>query len=153
MNKIRLKVPSVGFYFLALALIVAVAAFVTSFKVYGIFGYHTNRWVVFTSFAAIWLLAFFIVNTLFAGEKPFWTMPLFAAVCALLVFAAVLFIQPCLSPIGVYFTVHNMGDVEVNALGVPRAIVTTVLYVVALVLTLIASFCPLTVKEKGGESL
>lgn len=145
MNKLKLNKPFVGFFLMAVALVFTFVAFIMSFKVYNIFGYATNRWAVFLSFAALWFALFLMVNSLIAGEKPFWTSLLYVAVCIALTFAAILFIQPCLAPIGIYFTVGNMGDVEANAAGVPRAIATTVLYVVALLCMVASAFCP-TVK-------
>lgn len=145
MNKLKLNKPFVGFFLMAVALVFTFVAFIMSFKVYNIFGYATNRWAVFLSFAALWFALFLMVNSLIVGEKPFWASLLYVAVCIALTFAAILFIQPCLAPIGIYFTVGNMGDVEANAAGVPRAIATTVLYVVALLCMVASAFCP-TVK-------
>lgn len=148
MNKLRLKTPHVGFYLIALSFVLTFVAFIMTFRVYNIFGYRINRWVIFTSVAALWLMGFFLVNALFTGDKQFWVAPIYAVICILLVFAAILFIQLCLAPIGIYFTVNNMGDVEANALGVPRAIAATVLYVVALLCVTVASFFPMAAKQK-----
>lgn len=137
MNK--LKLPHVGFILIALAFILTLAAFILTFIVYRIFGYNLNRWLIFLSVAALWLTAFLLVNSLFAGDNPFWTHLLYGAICIALTFSAILFIQPVLAPMGVYFTVA-MGDVETNAAGVPRAIVAVALYVAALFLTVAASF-------------
>lgn len=146
MNK--LKKPHIGFIFMALAFVLTIVAFSMSFVVYGIFGYAVNRWGVFLAVAAFWLTGFLLVNALFAGERPFWVSLLYVGVCVALTFAAILFIQPCLAPMGIYFTVGNMGDVEANAAGVPRAIVTVVLYVVALLCMVVAAFCPAVSGEK-----
>lgn len=148
MNKIKLQVPHVGFYLTIAAFVFTVVAFILGFVVYHIFGYAVNRWEVFCAVAALWLMGFLLVNSLFAGERPVWTAPLYAVVCVLLTFAAILFIQPCLSPIGIYFTVNNMGDVEANAAGVPRAIATTVLFVIALISMTVAAFAPMARPKK-----
>lgn len=141
MIKLKNK-PFVGFYCMAVAFVLTFVAFIIFLEVYGIFGYATNRWAIFLSFAALWFTAFIIVNSLFVGEKPFWVSLLYVAICVALTFAAILFIQPCLAPMGIYFTVGNMGDVEANAAGVPRAIAATALYVVALVSMVVAAFVP-----------
>lgn len=150
MNKI--KIPHAGFALNAVAFATTLAAFILGLVVYNIFGYTVNRWGVFCTVAALWLMGFLLVNSLLAGERPFWTAPLYALVCLLITFSAVLFIQPCLSPIGIYFTVNNMGDVEANAAGVPRAIVTTVLYVVAVLAMIAASFLPAVAEKKEVEA-
>ena len=150
MIKREFKIPFVGFFLMAVALILTFVAFIMSFKVYTIFGYATNRWAVTLSFAALWLTAFLIANSLIAGEKPFVISLFYVAVCMMLTFAAIMFIQPCLAPMGIYFTVGNMGDVEANAAGVPRAIATVALYVVALLHMVVAAFFPaVIVKEKN----
>lgn len=151
MNKLKLNKPFVGFFLMALTLILTFVAFIMSFRVYNIFGYAINRWAVFLTFAALWFTAFLIVNALFVGERPFWVSLLYVAVCVALTFAAILFVQPCLAPMGIYFTVGNMGDVEANAAGVPRTIVTVVLYVVALLLMVVSAFCPSVVVERSSE--
>ena len=148
MKKLEIKKPFVGFFLMAVTLVLTLVAFIMSFKVYRIFGYALNRWAVFLSFAALWFTAFLIVNALLVGEKPFWASLIYVAVCVALTFAAILFIQPCLAPMGIYFTVGNMGDVEANAAGVPRTIVTVALYVVALLCMVASAFCP-AVKDSG----
>ena len=154
MSKRQFKVPFLGLSILSVSWLCTLVAFIMSFKVYNIFGYATNRWAVFLSFASLWLIAFLIVNSLFAGEKPFWADFLYVAVCVALTFAAILFIQPCLAPMGIYFTVGNMGDVEANAAGVPRAIATVALYVVALIHMLVAAFVPsvIVIKKKTATN-
>ncbi|MBE7086977.1 MAG: hypothetical protein E7369_01595 [Clostridiales bacterium] len=149
MKLYNLKRLNVGFYFTLLSLIVSVAALVLFIITYNIFGYNFNRMVFFMTFLSIWLMGFITVNTIFMGEKPFWVSYLYVLITVLLVFSFVQFLNPCLSPIGIYFTVHNMGDVETNALGVPRSIATGVLYLIAIVCNLVASFTPSV--TKGGE--
>ncbi|MCH5157128.1 MAG: hypothetical protein J1G02_04555 [Clostridiales bacterium] len=154
MSKRQIRIPFLGLSILSVSWICTLVAFIMSFKVYKIFGYATNRWAVFLSFAALWLITFLMVNSLFAGEKPFWADLLYVAVCVALTFAAILFIQPCLAPMGIYFTVGNMGDVEANAAGVPRAIATVALYIVALLGMLIAAFVPafIGIRKKDAVS-
>lgn len=149
MKLYNLKSLHVGFFFTLLSLILSIVALVLFVITYNIFGYNLNRWVFLMTFMSIWLMGFVTVNTIFNGEQPFWVSYLYVIVTTLLVFSLVQFINPCLSPIGVYFTV-NMGDVETNALGVPRAIATAVFYVLAIIFNLIASFLPSV--SKGGEN-
>ena len=74
------------------------------------------------------------------GDKPFWVDVLYIIAMFALVISAIKFITPCLSPIGIYFTVHNMGDVEANAAGVPRSIAGIVIFVLAIVCLAVAAF-------------
>lgn len=149
--KITLKKPGAGFYLCAVALALSLAALVLFIRVYGIFGYTFNRWVFFMNFAACWLLAFYAVNTVLAGDSPFWASYLLVAVPFLLLLAGLAFIQPCLSPIGIYFTVHNMGDVATMEAGVPPSIAAAALYVLASVLSAAAGFFSPVGREKKGN--
>lgn len=142
--------PNAGFLFLVIALLVTVAAFAMSFVTYDVFGTATNGWLVFLTVGAMWFLLFLLVNVFVGGSRPLWAGALYAVVCLFLTLAALLFIKPCLAPIGIYFTVHNMGDVETNDKGVPLSIAATVLYVVALFFVIAAAFVP-AAKEEGEE--
>lgn len=129
--KITVKKPSVGLYLTFAVLALAVAALILYIRVYGIFAYSFNRWVFFMTFAACWLLSFYAVNSVLAGDNPVWASCVPVIVPFLLLLSGLLFISPCLSPIGIYFTVHNMGDVATMEAGVPPAIVTAGLYVLS----------------------
>ena len=145
---IKIQNLKIGFYLTAISLICCIAAMIAFFFTYNVFSYQFNRWVFFMTFLAIWGLAFMCVNTVLVGEKPFWVSYVHVLASLLIMLSAILFIRPCLSPIGIYFTVHNMGDVETNAVGVPASIVTAALYIVALICNVVASFLT-SVKEKG----
>ncbi len=137
---IKIKRPGLGFYFTAGSLIFTAAALAMFFRTYDVFGYAINRWALFMTLLSVWCLLFRTMNTLFAGEKPFWASYVHVLVSLLLVLSLLLVIKPCLSPIGIYFTVHNMGDVETNAVGVPASIITAACYLAAVVCNLIAGF-------------
>lgn len=146
------KIPFVGSFLMLAALGLNIAALILGIFVYRVFGYALDRWGIFVSVAALWFTAFLLIEGILMGEKPRWVGVFYAAICVCLVFAAVLFIRPCLSPIGIYFTVHNMGDVAANAVGVPLSIVTASLYVGALLCVAVASFIP-AVWDKEVRSL
>lgn len=137
---IKMKRLGVGFYFAAVSLIFTAAALAMFLRTYNVFGYVINRWALFMTLLTLWCLLFRTMNTLFVGEKPFWASYVHVLVSLFLVFSLLLVIKPCLSPIGIYFTVHNMGDVETNAIGVPASIVTAACYLLAIVCNLIAAF-------------
>lgn len=148
----KIKMPHAGFFLTLAAFVLTIVAFSLSLNVYAMLGYRLNRWVVFLTVGALWLMLFFLCNGLFMGDRPFWVAPLYAVVGLFLTFAALLFIQPCMTPIGIYFTVGNMGDAATNAVAVPRAITAVALYVAALVLFIVAAFCP-TVVERTSEKI
>ena len=143
----KMKKPGIGFILLSLSLVCVIVAFVLYLKTYSIFEYDTNRWGISCTILAIWFLLFININGLFKGEKPFWTSIIYGVVISLLVVAVTQFINPCLAPMGIYFTVI-MGNVEQILAGVPRAIAGAVFYVVAIVLILVSSFLPLNRKER-----
>lgn len=138
---------SVGTYLLFVAFLLLSAAFVMHFLTFSAFNYQADKWVIALSAIALWSVAFLLFERLFGyrffAADVFFPIAAFATVLALLKF-----LIPCLSPIGIYFTVHNMGDVEANAIGVPRSIVTIVLYLVGAVLLLVSAFLN---RSKDGE--
>ncbi len=148
MKTLKVKKPAVGFYLLAAALAVIIAAFIVSVDTFRVFHYDLDKWVVALNVIILWTLVCILANSFFLGDKflPsvfFYGIALFCTVIALFKL-----LIPCLSPIGIYFTVHNMGDVEANALGVPRCIAGVALYVVAIVLLTTSAFMRVS---KGGD--
>lgn len=144
---IKIKKPSLGFWLLTAGLVLSIVAFVLYFMTYSALGYNQDYWVIAMMVIAYWSFACLLVNGLLAGNKPFFMDIFFAITAFALVFATIKFLTPCLSPIGIYFTVHNMGDVEANAIGVPRAIAGVVFYVLSVVCVVVASFVNLFKKE------
>lgn len=142
-----IKKPSIGFWFVSAGLALSIVAFALYFSTYKALGYNQDYWVIAMMVIALWGFGCLIVNGLLAGNKPFFMDIFYALVAFALVFATIKFITPCLSPIGIYFTVHNMGDVEANAIGVPRAIAGAVFYVLSVVCVVVASFVNFFKKE------
>lgn len=148
MRKRRL---TVGFYTTVLALILLIAGAFIALRAYDVFSYKLDRWAVVLFVVGAWATVFLLLNTLLRGERPFGlTVLLTGTAIFSLVLALCLFIKPCLSPIGIYFTVHNMGDVETNAVGVPLSIVAAAVFLGAIVLLLLSSFGRLE-KDKYRE--
>ncbi len=144
----KLKKPSAGFYVLASGFVLAIVAFILSFATYDAFGYRRNLWVIAMMILSLWSMLCLLCNALLAGDRPAF-MDVFYLIAAFgLGISALLFFTPCLSPIGIYFTVHNMGDVEANAVGVPRAIACIVIFVLAVICVIAASFMRLSAKRK-----
>lgn len=139
-----IKKPSFGFWLITAGLQLSIVAFVLYFMTYKALGYSQDYWVIAMMVIALWSFACLLVNGLFAGNKPFFMDFFYILATFSLVIATIKFITPCLSPIGIYFTVHNMGDVEANAIGVPRAIAGVVFYLLAIVCVRVASFVNLS---------
>ncbi len=144
----KLKKPSIGWYFLLASFLCCIVAFALFLSTYSVFRYETNRWAVSCMILSIWGLLFLLVNTLWKGDYPSFCNVIYGVVTFLILFAFTQFINPCLSPIGIYFTVHNMGDVATNAIGVPRAIIASVFFILATCCTMIAAFLSPVRKEK-----
>lgn len=140
MKPLTVKRPRTGFYLTAAALVTAVIAFITYLLTFDAFHYATDRWVTALMIIAIWTLACLIVCGLLFGDEPFYIDILRVAAVFCMTVATLKFLLPCLSPIGIYFTVHNMGDVEANAIGVPRSIVCVVFCVISVVLMMVSAF-------------
>ncbi len=147
MKMLSIKKPAVGFYLAAAALIVFITAFCFSIATFNIFASETDKWVIAMNVLGIWLLVCILANSFFMGEK-FTLISLFygaAMMCAIIALFKLLI--PCLSPIGVYFTV-NMGDRETQAKIVSKCLPGVALYVVSIVLLIVSSFMKIS---KGGE--
>lgn len=149
----KLKKPSVGFWLTLVCFVFAIVAFVLYFTTFKALNYENNLWVIALSIIALWSMLCLLVNGLLAGNKPFFMDIFYVLAVFSLVLAMILFLSDCLSPIGIYFTVHNMGDVEANAAGVPRCIAGVAFYSVSFLMMIIAGFLKLMSekKVKGGE--
>lgn len=152
LKKIKLNKPSIGFYLLAGSLVLSIVAFVYYSLTYSAFGYSQNRWVIAMTVISFWSFLCLLGYSLFGDGKAIW-MDIFYLIIAFgLTISTVLFLTPCLSPIGIYFTVGNMGDVEANAIGVPRCITGVVFYVLAILSVIAAAFFRRTAKRKEVQS-
>ena len=143
------KVPGFGFGAAALALVCTIVGFVMFFLTYAAGGYAISRWTIMCSVLSMWLLVLLMLNGIFAGEKPVWTAVIYAVIAFLLTYGTIRFIQPCLTQIGIYFTV-NMGDVEMNRIVTFRSITSAAFYVAAIIMTIVSAFLPMTFR--GGKS-
>ncbi len=144
---LKLNKPRAGFYLLASAFVLVIGGFVLYFGAFDALSYSDDRWVIALTVIAFWSMAFLLVNSVLAGDKPFWTGVFYVIIVFALMFAFARFLSACLSPIGIYFTV-TMGDMEAYALGVPRCIAGVICYVLATVCTIVAAFNK-PVKEGG----
>ena len=148
---IKLKKPHAGFYLLAVSFVFAVVAFIMYFLTFNAFHYSTDRWVTGLTLIAFWSILFLLISSLISGDDPFYVDIFYVIAAFCLTIATIKFLIPCLSPIGIYFTVHNMGDVEANAIGVPRSIVCVVFFVLSIICLLVSAFFKSTVKEADKQ--
>ena len=152
--KLKIKIPGIGFILLFLSLIFTFVGFILYFRTFSIFHYLESRVTIATTIIAILGTLFLLVNSLISEDKPYHLNVLYIINVVALLFAFAYFLIPCLSPIGIYFTV-NMGDMETYALGVPRCIAGCVFYVLATVFNVVASFFKpnfsINIKRKGGN--
>lgn len=135
-------------FLLIAALVLSIVGFVNYFHTMSAFDYPVDRWVIVLTSFAFALIAFQIVNALLMGDQFGNVFPLCAAI-VLLILAAVAYVSPCLSNIGIYFTVGNMGNVEANAVGVPSVIRGMVFYVLSVVCLIVGAFFPAVKAEHG----
>ncbi len=147
---IKIKAPRAGFYILAAALLLTIVAFIMYAVTFDAFHFVSDKWVVALMIIAIWSICCILINSLFMGNRPMFVDALYIIAIFALVIAAVKFFTPCLSPIGIYFTVHNMGDVEANAIGVPRSIAGIAVYVVAIVCVVVGAFFSTSKREDNA---
>ena len=144
----KLKKLGAGFYGLVVSLVCAIVAFIMYFLTFNAFHYSADRWVTALTVIALWAIAFLLINAIVSDDTPFYVDIFYVIAVFTLTLAMIMFLLPCLSPIGIYFTVHNMGDVEANAIGVPRSIVCIVFFAISIIGLLVSAFLKLTGKEK-----
>ncbi len=143
----KIKKPSVGFYLSLASLVFAIVACVLYFLTYDAL-HFTDRWVTALTFIGLWSLVFLTVSALVTGNKPFYVDIFYVIAAFTLTVAALKFLVPCLSPIGIYYTV-TMGDMESYAVGVPRCIACCVFFVVSVVCLIVSAFFRISKKEEG----
>lgn len=136
----KLHLPGVGFYIALGSLVFTIVAFILYGMTFDAFHYDPDKWVTALLVIAIWCFVCIFAGVIFSGNNANWTGIMYYVAAFALTLALIKFLTPCLSPIGIYFTVHNMGDVEANAVGVPRSIVTIVMFVLAIVSLIVSAF-------------
>ncbi|MCH5162810.1 MAG: hypothetical protein J1G38_04905 [Clostridiales bacterium] len=150
MIDIKFKKPSVGFYLLVASTVLAIAAFVMYSLTYDALTYASDKWVIASMVIAFWCLGCLMLTSVISGNGAKITDVFYWLGVMSLTLALFKFITPCLSPIGVYFTV-NMGNMEAYSIGVPRGIAGAVLYVLSVLSLIVSAFFSPTVSEKKKE--
>lgn len=147
----KIKLPGIGFYFSAAALVFSVAGMCLFLVTYNVGGYTLSRWALTCSVLAVWLLLFITVNMFIKGDKPFWCSLLFVLAVFLLTYGLLKFIQPCLTPIGFVFGASdlNMGDTALNKVVAYYSVATAAFYVLSVLSILAAAFLPETKKNRA----
>lgn len=147
MADIKIRKPGAGFYLLSVSLLLSIAAFIMYSLTYDALGYASDKWVIASMVIAFWCFGCLLLMALLSANAPKITDVFYWVAVIALTLATFKFLIPCLSPIGIYFTVHNMGDVEANAIGVPRSIVGIILFVLAIVVLIVAAFFSVALKS------
>lgn len=146
MKRLNIKKPGAGFYLIAASLILTIVGFCFFFSSYDVFGFVYSRWVIALTVLALWSMVVLLANGLYGGEHPVWITLFYLIIVFGLAVSAIEFIKPGLGNIATYFTV-NMGDMETYAIAVPRTITGVVMYVLATVCAVIASFFRMTLRS------
>ncbi len=143
-EKVKVRIPGLGFGFLLIALVFSILAFWKYYDTYEIANYDINRWATMFSSLAIWCIAFLMINSLFCGDRPVWSMVIYACAAFLLVLALLKLIQPCVSEIAFVYGSPDlaMGDNKIRVEICDSSILTAIFYVIAAVCTIVAAFLP-----------
>ena len=151
--KFRLKkMPFVGFGFFLLALIALIIGYALTFKTYQLdHNSDPNRLVVILPIFAIWILLIQLVMSFIDDNRPVWLDAINVVYCFLVLFAFGKFISGFLEYIGIYYTVHEMGDVATMEAVVPKAILASVFLIVSCVLFIVGSFFKVYIDNKKKE--
>lgn len=146
LTKENIKIPGIGFGCLFVAFVLAIVAFCNYYALYDMAGYDENRWTVMFSWLTILVTVFLMISALFKGDRPFWLIIAYAAAAFMFAFAALAFMQPCVSEIAFVFGSPDlaMGDNAIRVAICDDSITTAVLYVVTCVFIMIAAFAPST---------
>lgn len=133
---------SVNLILNAVALVCTIASLVMFLFTYKVAVFTLNRWTLSCTVFAMWLIVFLIANSVFRGDRPFWTIFAYILVVFLMTYGMLRFLQPCITPIGFAFGASdlNMGDTALNRVVAYMSVATTVLYLVAIVCTVVAAF-------------
>ncbi len=144
--KQNIKIPGIGFGCLFVAFVLSIVAFCNYYALYEMADYENNRWTVMFSWLTILLIVFLMVSSLFKGDKPIFMLIAHAAAVFMFAFAALEFMQPCVSEIAFVFGSPDlaMGDNAIRVAICDDSITTAVLYVVTCVFVIIAAFAPAT---------
>lgn len=139
--------------FLSISLICTIVGFIYYGLTFSVFKFNTDRGLVTCSILAIWLLVVLIATGILDKNQPWYLSFIYVLMPFLLLYSMFQLVSPCITPIGIYFTV-SMGDIETNSIGVPRCITGVIFYLVGTISFLVASFFSLrkkgvTIKKEG----
>lgn len=138
-----------GFFFMAAALILLMVGYNTFFETMNAFGFDPDRWVILLTISSLAIMGFILLNSLIMGDQA-GIFILYLLAAGMIAMSICLYLQPCLSPIAIYFSVGNMGDVEANAIGVPSVIRGCIYYLVSIICLIFAGF---STTVKAGHAL
>ena len=123
---------SAGFYFLITASVFAILGVAFYGVAYSIFEYAYDRLALSLTIVSVWLIGFLLIDAIFTRDNPKFSMTFYALAFFMLTYSVIRFITPCLTPIGIIFTVGNMGDYAKTAAATNYCLFATGFYIVSL---------------------
>lgn len=149
--KNKITIPYIGLFAYLIALGLLIAGLVLSISTFQVFQYDVDRFVIVLPIIAAWIIFIQIIMSFLDKEKPIWTNVIEIAYCVLVLFALAKTLIPFLTNIATYYTV-TMGDMETFAIGVPRCIISCVMFVISCIFFIIGSFFKtVLVKERSSK--
>ncbi len=139
MRRKSIPIPGVGSILQLLSLILLVVGFIFYFACWSAFGYGQDRFVIAFTILAIWVSILMLATDFFDAKRPIWVASIGLVYCFFVLFSFGRILAPCISPIGILFTV-NMGDMETYAIGVPRCFVSIGGYLLSALFFVASSF-------------
>jgi len=147
----RIRRLSIGLVLVIISLICTVIGFIYYGLTFSAFKYEADKNLITCSVVAIWLFMILIFVGLFDDNQPWFISIIYVVMPFLIMFSAIKLLTPSLQAIGIYFSVGGMGDVETNAVAVPRCIAGLVFYAIALITCIASSFFRLGKNSKEKE--
>ena len=148
---LKIKKAGVGFYLLILSFVFGILGLIWYESTYSILRFTDDRLSIAMTIISLWLIGFLIADTLLTGNNPFFSRIFYGLAVFMLTYSLLRLLTPCLTPIGIYFTVGNMGDVETNKIAVPKSILATVFYAVSIIALLICGILGTIRKERAPK--
>ena len=147
----KFRIPFVGFGLYLISLIVLIVGYILSINSFKAFSIGVDRFVIILPIFAIIIVVLQLVMSLVDANKPSWFNILNLAYVILIVFTFAKVIIPFLTPIGIYFSGVNMGDIATYQIVVPMSIASCVILVVSALIYIVGCFFP-TVLIKEGKA-
>ena len=138
----KFRIPFVGFAFYLVSFVVLLVGYILSISSFVTFSISVDRFVIILPIFAMIIIVLQLIMSLVDANKPAWFNLLNLAFVILIVFTFAKVIIPFLTPIGIYFSGVNMGDVATYQKVVPMSIASCIILVVSALIFIVGSFFP-----------